>query len=90
VRLFFFLLNFFRANLGFLGFGGSFGFPRFETFHASGYVQEFFFAGIDRVAFGTNFNVNFRLGGSNREMVSAGAFNLCVREILGVYVCFGH
>ena len=46
-----------------------------EPFNAAGRIYQFLFSGKKRMAFGTDFHLNFWLGGSNDEIVAASAFD---------------
>ncbi len=55
--LFFFLgANLFGLRFGFLRRAG------LEAFHAAGHVYQFLLTGIERVALGADFHLDFRLG----------------------------
>ena len=59
-----------------------------ELLHAPGGVDELLFAGIERVAFGADFNANLGPGCPDGERVAAGANDFCVCKILGMDVGF--
>jgi len=52
-----------------------------ESFHAASHVNEFFFSGVERMALGANFNLNFGFGCAYRKRVPAGARDFCFFEI---------
>ncbi len=59
-----------------------------EFLDAAGGIDQFVFTGIEWMALRADFNFNFRLGGSNRECIAAGATHLGIFIICRMNVCF--
>src|SRR5215831_299550 len=58
-----------------------------ESFYATGGVDQFLFAGEERMAFRADFEMDFRFRRSGFEGFAASAANDCI-DIDRVYVCF--
>ena len=60
----------------------------FELVDSPSHIQEVLLARVERMAIGTNFNMEFLFSGTRSESVAASANNLGVSEILWVEVFF--
>jgi hypothetical protein len=54
-----------------------------EPFNPAGRIYQFLFSGKKRMAFGTDFHMNFGLCGANDNVVATGAFDdrFCIRRM---------
>lgn len=82
----FFRARFLRSLYGSRGFG----LALFEFLDASRGVYELLFTGVERVAVGADFNVNFGFCGAGIVGLPTGAADLGFRKVFRVYVFFGH
>jgi len=79
-------LKLFCDSLGlkFRGFGSAL----FEFIYCPGNVQQVLAAGIEGMAVGANFNMQFLFGGTGDKGVATGANDLGIRKILWVNLVF--
>src|SRR5262245_1062223 len=57
-----------------------------ESFHAAGGIDQFLFAGKERVAFGADFEMDFRLRRSSPKRLPAGAADDGI-DVARMYIC---
>lgn len=86
-----FSVLFLQLSVGFKFFGNSFGFKfrslacsAFEFINGSGGINQVLLAGIERVAVGANFNMDFRFSGACGECIAASTNEFGLRVILWV------
>jgi hypothetical protein len=62
-----------------------------EPFDSAGRIYQFLFSGKKRMAFGTDFDMNIGLCGSNLKIVATGAFDdrFCIRRMNRRFHCSG-
>src|SRR5438067_896119 len=71
-------------------YASNFGIPpvlSFKSFHAAGRIDQFLLAGEERVAFGADFQVDFRFRRTRFEGFAASALDDGV-DVVRMYVCF--